>query len=359
MYKLVTTFIGTRILSFAVFFLVLGVTSMSFAWSPNNGWRDSYAVNGQCYCDSSNFDHQLDTKSARTPQGVKNVVTICEDIENVLGSGPDEGRIPYNDIQCGNGPVNNADDETGCPGRVDQGESGCMSIGPRWNLEDIYGAWPENCTATHRLLQNTWYMFSMPCDVQLPGKNSVAEVLGDDLGINAIGLSWKIFALQDNGLYAELGLTDELKSGVGYWLLTTQSGVTVDVSGEYPIEVDISLRSESVSGAWTLVGSPFRYAVSWADASVINSSTGKLVSLTSDDSSEAACGRVPLSSDCTVSNVAYKWTESGAYEALNMSSGSLDSFEGAWVRAGASGMRLRLPRPAEEVESREPSMTVR
>ena len=49
-------------------------TSSAHAWNPRSNWKDSYAVGGQCYCDSSNYDHALDTKVARTPLGPKNVV---------------------------------------------------------------------------------------------------------------------------------------------------------------------------------------------------------------------------------------------------------------------------------------------
>lgn len=113
-------------------------------WNPRPTWKDSYAVDGVCYCDSSNFDHNLGSKSAPTPIGQLNVRRICADIRDVLGTGRTDGRVPYNDIQCGNGPANDAADEAGCPGRVDRGSSGCSMIGPRWNLEAVYGPWPAD-----------------------------------------------------------------------------------------------------------------------------------------------------------------------------------------------------------------------
>lgn len=75
------------------------------------------------------------------------------------------GRPIYNDVQCGNGPPNNAADEHTCPGkiqsrdivfvrfshgnndthsiilnrigRVDLGRDGCNQIGPKWNFNGI------------------------------------------------------------------------------------------------------------------------------------------------------------------------------------------------------------------------------
>lgn len=113
------------------------------------GWKDSYAVNGVCYCDSSNYDHNLDGKTAETPIGRLNVVQICEDIKAAIGSGSANGRIPYNDIQCGNGPANDAADEAGCPGRVDIGSAGCNVIGPKWDLEAVYGGNDDDNTRSH------------------------------------------------------------------------------------------------------------------------------------------------------------------------------------------------------------------
>ena len=128
-------------------------------WNPRPGWKDSYAVGGKCYCDSNGYDHGLDTKSADTPIGRQNVVDICETIERVLGEGPQQGRIPYNDIQCGNGPANDAADETGCPGRVDIGPDGCNQIGPRWDLATAYANTPQTPEPTgpsDRLGRNDW-----------------------------------------------------------------------------------------------------------------------------------------------------------------------------------------------------------
>jgi hypothetical protein len=124
------------------FALCFSLSTAGQQYDPQPNWKDSYAVDGKCYCDSNGFDHGLDTKTAPTPFGRKSVVQICADIERVLGAGPLQGRIPYNDIQCGNGPANDAPDEAGCPGRVDIGPAGCNQIGPAWDLMAVYGNAP-------------------------------------------------------------------------------------------------------------------------------------------------------------------------------------------------------------------------
>ncbi len=85
-------------------------------------WADSYSYQNRCYVASS-FDHgagdlSLNGVSARQIQASQN--------------GPGIGRADaiYNDINCGNGPANNAGDENWCPGRVDMGARGCVIAGP-------------------------------------------------------------------------------------------------------------------------------------------------------------------------------------------------------------------------------------
>ena len=93
-------------------------------------WKDSYSVGDRCYCDTT-FDHNIGSIRVDTPLGNITVFEACE----ALGSGPgSNGRPIYNDVQCGNGPANDAGDEDYCPGRVDIGKEGCPQIGPRWNF---------------------------------------------------------------------------------------------------------------------------------------------------------------------------------------------------------------------------------
>jgi len=94
------------------------------------GWKDSYSVGDRCYCDTTG-DHDVDNLIADTPLGRITTETAC----NIIGPGPgSNGRPIYNDIQCGNGPANDAGDEDYCPGRVDIGKEGCTHIGPKWNF---------------------------------------------------------------------------------------------------------------------------------------------------------------------------------------------------------------------------------
>ena len=109
---------------------------------PTN-WSDSYSVNGQCYCDT-NFDHGLSSVSVETNNGRIPVTEICATIRSSLGSGPEQGRLYFNTVQCGHGPVNTAADETVCPG-IPRGSSDftgnrCFETGATWNLDRLFPA---------------------------------------------------------------------------------------------------------------------------------------------------------------------------------------------------------------------------
>ncbi|MEM9069712.1 MAG: hypothetical protein AAGE52_14465 [Myxococcota bacterium] len=103
--------------------------------NPGSGWFDSYSVGNACYCDSS-FDHNIGPLMVDTPFGPRTVRQVCDAL--AAEDPPPRGDNPvYNDIQCGNGPPNDAGDEDDCPGRVDIGREGCGHIGPRWRLSDL------------------------------------------------------------------------------------------------------------------------------------------------------------------------------------------------------------------------------
>lgn len=115
--------------------IVKVITSVNGDVNPGSGWHDSYSVGDRCYCQTS-FDHNIGPVEVNTPLGVKTVLQVCE----LLGPGPgSSGRPKYNDVQCGNGPANNAGDEDldQCPGRTDIGAEGCGQIGPVWNFDSV------------------------------------------------------------------------------------------------------------------------------------------------------------------------------------------------------------------------------
>jgi rhodanese-related sulfurtransferase len=104
------------------------------------GWADSYSVDDQCFCEST-FDHNIGSVMVSVPLFPNEQISIF-DVCTLIGPGPGnyeiEPRPVYNDIQCGNGPPNDAGDEERCPGRVEFGAEGCSSIGPTWNWKKAF-----------------------------------------------------------------------------------------------------------------------------------------------------------------------------------------------------------------------------
>lgn len=73
--------------------------------------------------------------TAKTLVLIYKLVKIAIAALTSVGAGPGStGRPIYNDVQCGNGPANDAGDEDYCPGRVDIGKEGCVQIGPTWTF---------------------------------------------------------------------------------------------------------------------------------------------------------------------------------------------------------------------------------
>ncbi|MFK7861886.1 MAG: discoidin domain-containing protein [Granulosicoccus sp.] len=119
---------------------MLNIRVSNIPYGPDaEWWGDSYSVGDQCFCDTT-FDHEIDLVDVETPLGTMTVRDAC----NTIGKGPgSEGRPRYNDVQCGNGPVNGQPDEDFCPGQInalgttDQKRLACNNIGPKWNFDKI------------------------------------------------------------------------------------------------------------------------------------------------------------------------------------------------------------------------------
>ena len=121
-----------RLIIYFVLFVPFGLNAQSLNPKPN--WTDSYAAGNLCWCESS-FDHGLSEKTVRINGQDFKIVDICDELKKHPAYRPIQNSDPkYNDIQCGNGPANDAADEVDCPGRVDLGNEGCNEIGPKWDM---------------------------------------------------------------------------------------------------------------------------------------------------------------------------------------------------------------------------------
>lgn len=129
---------GYSLLKYAAIAAIAASMPVAFADSdeleginPRPNWKDSYSIDGKCYCDTT-YDHNIGGIMVDGPDGRITVREACDLVGD--GPGPEEDRVYYNDIQCGNGPANDQLDEQVCPGRVDMGKAGCKVSGPKWHF---------------------------------------------------------------------------------------------------------------------------------------------------------------------------------------------------------------------------------
>lgn len=52
--------INLCILAIGITIAAMGTQAAAQQWNPRPGWKDSYAVDGVCYCDWNGFDHGAD-----------------------------------------------------------------------------------------------------------------------------------------------------------------------------------------------------------------------------------------------------------------------------------------------------------
>ncbi|MCP4661392.1 MAG: hypothetical protein GY856_38810 [bacterium] len=203
-----------------------------------------------------------------------------------------------------------------------------------------------SCGASRSLVADQWKMISLPCDV---GSNSTVQgVFGDDLDPADYGDRWGIYKYSElNQIYRLLGLSSPLKEGKGYWIKTLDSGQSITVGGELPSAVDRPLVADPEDGAQNLVGHPFNFGVCWDEVRILDGASV----LTLDQADPLigfvrACQMVPPDPSCVASRIGYQWN-GAAYEVFDGQTmgmqGTLEPFDGLWVKAFKSGVELRIP----------------
>lgn len=217
------------------------------------GWYDSFSVNGKCYIDTTG-DHGVFDLTVQTPYGVKTVREI-NDAQNRVGKPPQGNNPVYNDIQCGNGPANNAGDEDigRCPGRVDGGNSQCGKVGPQWELDELFATDNNKPSVTYQsgdFLSLHWDSSMDPDDLQ--AMIATREILDttdleegtDFIAINGtkkltnertVGGSLEhMLTMYPKGLKADNGVNQFVQSTInevaGLWEMTLRGGGTVFVA---------------------------------------------------------------------------------------------------------------------------------
>jgi hypothetical protein len=198
------------------------------------------------------------------------------------------------------------------------------------------------CSESTTVTENQWKMISLPCQVGISTSATVEGQFGDDLDTATYGTNWEIWSYKPaTNSYVALTLTDDLEEGVGYWFLSMTTS-TIDIEGQYNTNIDIPLASDSTSGQWNMIGSPFRLSIPWNTLKLVNPD-GTLLDLTDADpviGGSNACDD-PVDISCSMSSTAYSFNGT-SYDALTTTTGNLDPFDAAWVLVYKPNLALRL-----------------
>jgi len=186
------------------------------------------------------------------------------------------------------------------------------------------------CDQSVGVSNNEWIMLGLPCTRR--DSSTVAEVLGDDL--NLVGTYWEVWDWDgENAVYRQLFETDQMRPGVGYWLLY-EGDATVDIQGlvqdrseSYPFTL---FGETSTYGRASFLGHAFEFDVAWPDVTVIY-----------------AGGEHSLAdaiNDGVMRNFMWKpYTATGYVEHDGLlGEGTLNGFNGFWVKA-FQDTELRVP----------------
>lgn len=202
------------------------------------------------------------------------------------------------------------------------------------------------CDEVFNLTANQWDLITPPCDTGQP--NTVGDVFGDDLPIGGYNTTWTVYERDEaNDQYLQMALGDVLAPGRGYWIKTLNAGQSVTVEGSTNPVLTMPLVSEASNGRFNMMGHPFTFDVDWADVQVIDgASTLTLAQADPLIGPVRACDMVPPDPSCVMSRTGFKWTGS-AYESFDGitpgAEGTLNPFDGVWVKAFKSGISLRIP----------------
>ena len=197
------------------------------------------------------------------------------------------------------------------------------------------------CRQSLDLVTGQWKQISLSCDP--PAGSSVADLFGNDL-TGVYDVNWVVYERDALGdVYNKLQITDPLTVGRGYWIKTNQASQTVDIEGDFNGDGDIPLDGHS-SGRINMVGHRYWYDEAWNDVRVIDG--GSVLTLAQADPGGACQDADPVANGCIMSRIATKWNGADYVpfdgQTMNME-GTLENFDGFWVRAYKAGIQLRIP----------------
>ena len=205
----------------------------------------------------------------------------------------------------------------------------------------------DMCTP-YQLPSNKWLQISIPADLI---NTTVADVFADDLPAADLGTKWAIFSYNSaEGIYNELGLSDKINQGEGYWIVqitgntvnidlpataqetqVQQSNQCTSTSGCY----EIILQAVANNGHWSILGYPFEHSLNSLNKVRIVTNSGVCADDDGCTLDEASTAKIFLNK---------LWSYNGTtYDSLTPAS-KINSWAGAWGRTleNSNGVEVRL-----------------
>jgi len=188
---------------------------------------------------------------------------------------------------------------------------------------------PEACGGSYSLSQDTWRQISLPCK-PVNYASTVTDLFADDF-TGDYNKTWILYERDEvNDIYKFLSSDSPLRQGQGYWIFTTESNVSLDMTG---ISTPLKTSPECPGGCYEIAltptdsflfnmpGHPFPYDVEWADVRV--SVGGVLYDLSAAETAGYLANRF-----YTYNGNCYETYDDATPGMI----GVLEAYEGIWVK---------------------------
>ncbi|MEH6584244.1 MAG: zinc-dependent metalloprotease family protein [Halioglobus sp.] len=225
-------------------------------------------------------------------------------------------------------------------------EGAAIGDGPRLHIEH------RVCDESITLAGGTWHLISLPCETSA---NTVSEIF---TGLSPLdyGTVWGVFSHNAvNNSYSLLAHTEAIAPNAGYWYINNAASYELNVAGTESRNTVIPLHADATIGAFNLIGHAGKESIPWDKVKIFDGDT-EYSPLTADPDLGIgiglACDQLQeAGSQCLMSRKLYKRL-GGNYSTFDGISetiiGSIEPFEGAWVKVFKPGLTLHIPVTADE-----------
>lgn len=212
----------------------------------------------------------------------------------------------------------------------------------------------DSCPAgPHDVSSGVWHMIALPCDPSPANKVTDIFPALDPAKYISHWIVYRYDAV--NNVFDDVPVDGAMSEGVGYFAFVHES-TSVSISGSPFTPEDIPLEADGFNMQFNLLGHNRNGYVSWADVEIIDVSGGNAVYTLEEADPDLggslglACAQEPTPHEsCLMSREMFKWNGATYIMADGDTlgvDGSLLPFDGFWVSAFRSGIKLRIPPPS-------------